>query len=218
MDKRFELLVFDWDGTLHDSISAIVSALQAACVDLDQPEPGDAHARYAIGLGLVDALRHSAPGLEEDRYPQMAERYKYHYLSNDHSLSLFDGAASMIEELHARGHVLAVATGKSRRGLDRVLAHSGIGHFFSATRCADECFSKPHPQMLHELMEELVIAPEKTLMIGDTTHDLQMAMNAGVDSLAVTYGAHPGGDLESLNPLQKLYSVAELSAWLKENA
>ena len=187
MDKRFELLVFDWDGTLHDSISTIVSALQAACRDLGQPEPADAHARHAIGLGLVDALRHSAPGLEEDQYPQMAERYKYHYLSNDHSLSLFDGVAEMIAELHAQGHVLTVATGKSRKGLDRVLAHSEIGHFFSATRCADECFSKPHPQMLHELMDEFNIVPERAIMIGDTTHDLQMAINAGVDSVAVTY-------------------------------
>lgn len=218
MSKRFELLVFDWDGTLHDSISAIVSALQAACRDLGVPEPASEHARQAIGLGLVDALRHSAPDLDESRYPEMAERYKHHYLSNDHALALFDGAAAMVEELHARGYVLAVATGKSRRGLDRVLAHSGIGRFFMASRCADECFSKPHPQMLHELMDQLFVEPERTLMIGDTTHDVQMAINAGVSSVAVTYGAHPPGQLASLNPLAQLDSVTDLMDWLRENA
>lgn len=218
MGKRFELLVFDWDGTLHDSVGAIVAALQAACSDLGVAIPESSHARQAIGLGLVDALRHSAPDLEEARYPEMAERYKYHYLSNDHTLCLFDGVSAMIEELHAQGYLLAVATGKSRRGLDRVLEHSGIGSFFSASRCADECFSKPHPQMLHELMEALIVDPGRTLMIGDTTHDIQMAINAGVDGVAVSYGAHPGAQLASLNPLALLHSASELSVWLRENA
>ena len=218
MAKRFELLIFDWDGTLHDSIGAIVSALQSACHDLGVSIPADAHARHAIGLGLVDALRHSAPDLEESRYPEMAERYRYHYLANDHSLSLFDGISAMIEGLHARGHLLAVATGKSRRGLDRVLEHSGIGKFFLSSRCADECFSKPHPQMILELMDELGVSPEKALMIGDTTHDIQMAINAGVERVAVTYGAHPIRQLETLRSLAHLHSVAELSCWLGENA
>ena len=218
MGNRFELLVFDWDGTLHDSIGAIVSALQAACSDLGVPVPDDAHARHAIGLGLVDALRHSAPDLEESRYPEMAERYKYHYLSNDQSLSLFAGVPEMIESLHAQGFILAVATGKSRRGLDRVFSNSGIGHFFLASRCADECFSKPHPQMLLELMDEFAIGSESTLMIGDTTHDVQMAMNAGVESVAVTYGAHPFAQLQTLPSLARLQSVVELSSWLRHNA
>ena len=218
MSKRFELLVFDWDGTLHDSIATIVAALRAACRDLGVPEPTDAHARHAIGLGLIDALRHSAPDLDEARYPEMAERYKHHYLSNDHHLSLFAGIATMIEDLHERGYVLAVATGKARHGLKRVLGFSGIERFFSASRCGDECFSKPHPQMLEELMDELLIEPEKTLMIGDTTHDVQMAINAGVNSVAVTYGAHPAEQLAELNTLARLHSVAELSDWLRNNA
>lgn len=218
MSKRFELLVFDWDGTLHDSVSSIVSALQAACRDLGVEEPSAAHARQAIGLGLVDALRHSAPRLEESRYPEMAERYRYHYLLSDHTLVLFDGVAAMLEELRAQGFILAVATGKSRHGLDRVFAQSGIGSYFSASRCADECFSKPHPQMLHELMDQFLVEPANTLMIGDTTHDVQMAINAGVNSIAVTYGAHTPGQLAMLSPLVQLASVADLRGWLRQNA
>lgn len=218
METRFELLVFDWDGTLHDSVGAIVTALQAACYDLGVPIPEDSHARQAIGLGLVDALRHSAPELDESRYPEMAERYKFHYLSSDQNLCLFKGISPMIKELHSRGHTLAIATGKSRHGLDRVLELSGIKSFFSASRCADECFSKPHPQMLHELMETLVVARENTLMIGDTTHDLQMAINAEVAGLAVSYGAHSSEQLATLNPQAICNSVAQLSEWLRANA
>lgn len=216
MGKRFELLVFDWDGTLHDSVAAIVTSLQQACLDLGQHMPSDLHARQVIGLGLVDALRHVAPGLDEARYPELADRYRFHYLASDLELKLFDGIRDLIEALHAQGCLLAVATGKSRRGLDRVLEHSGIGSFFGASRCADECFSKPHPQMLLELMDEFAIAPENVLMIGDTTHDMQMAINAGVNGMAVTYGAHSSSQLAALNPLWQVDSVADLSALLLE--
>ena len=218
MAKRFDLLVFDWDGTLLDSTGAIVQAVQASCRDLGLSEPSAEHASHVIGLGLVDALRHSAPNLSEDRFPEMVERYKHHYLSRDHELSLFEGAAELIVELHAAGFTLAVATGKSRRGLDRALQNSGLGRFFSATRCADECFSKPHPQMLEELMEELSTVSERTLMIGDTTHDLLMAINAGVSALAVEYGAHPSHQLAAMNPLASVRSVKELAEWLREFA
>lgn len=214
MGKRFELLVFDWDGTLHDSVAAIVTSLQQACLDLGQPMPSDLHARQVIGLGLVDALRHVAPGLDEARYPELADRYRFHYLASDLELKLFDGVRNLIEALHARGYLLAVATGKSRRGLNRVLEHSGIGPFFGASRCADECFSKPHPQMLLELMDEFAIDPENVLMIGDTTHDMQMAINAGVNGMAVTYGAHSSTQLAALNPLWQVDNVADLSALL----
>jgi len=218
MAKRFDLLVFDWDGTLLDSTGAIVRSVQASCRDLGIPEPTDAHASHVIGLGLVDALRHSAPDLPEDQFPQMIERYRYHYLSRDHELSLFDGVAELISKLHSAGFVLAVATGKSRRGLDRALQHSGLGKFFSATRCADECFSKPHPQMLEELMDELTVMPERTLMIGDTTHDLQMAINAGVAGLAVEYGAHSPLQLASMSPMASLRNINELSKWILKYA
>lgn len=218
MGKRFDLLVFDWDGTLHDSVGAIVSAMRAACRDLGLPEPSDLQARQVIGLGLADSLRRVVPDLDQRHYPEMAERYRLHYLASDGSLSLFDGVREMLESLSDQGFQLAVATGKSRRGLDRVFAASGIGDFFAASRCADECFSKPHPQMLHELMEEFLTSPERILMIGDTTHDLQMAINAGVDGLAVTYGAHSEAQLRALQSLAQLSSVAELSNWLLENA
>lgn len=218
MAKNFDLLVFDWDGTLLDSTGAIVDAVQAACRDLGQPEPSDEHARQVIGLGLAEALRHSVPDLRDDLFPQMVERYKYHYLSLDRELRLFDGVGELIAQLHASGFLLAVATGKSRRGLDRSAAQSGLSAYFSASRCADECFSKPHPQMLDELMAEFAVPPERTLMVGDTTHDLQMAINAGVAGLAVDYGAHSATALDALNPLARLRSTAELAHWLGANA
>jgi len=214
MAKRFDLLVFDWDGTLLDSTGAIVDAVRAACRDLGQPEPSAEHARQVIGLGLADALRHSVPGLSEDQFPQMVERYRHHYLSRDRELQLFAGAPELIAQLHASGFLLAVATGKSRQGLDRAMSHCGLGLYFSASRCADECFSKPHPQMLDELMAKFAVPPERTLMIGDTTHDLQMAINAGVAGVAVDYGAHSAQTLAALNPLARLHSIAELARWL----
>ncbi|MBE2259440.1 MAG: HAD-IA family hydrolase [Candidatus Accumulibacter sp.] len=218
MAARFELLVFDWDGTLLDSAAAIVAAINAACDDLGLPAPGDERARHVIGLGLRDALRHAVPDLPEERYPQMVERYRHHYLAHDHELQLFDGAAALIGELAGAGFLLAVATGKSRLGLDRALRISGLGEHFRASRCADECFSKPHPQMLEELMDELAVAPGRTLMIGDTTHDLQMARNAGVASLAAAYGAHPPAELDALAPLALVHQIEEMARWLRTHA
>lgn len=218
MGRRFDLLVFDWDGTLHDSVGAIVFSMRAACRDLGLPEPSELQVRRVIGLGLAEALRLTAPTLLPWRYPEMAERYRQHYLAGDGELCLFDGVGSLLEALRARGFTLAVATGKSRRGLNRAFDASGVGRFFSASRCADECFSKPHPQMLQELMDMFCVQPERTLMIGDTTHDLQMAANAGVDGLAVRYGAHSGEQLDAFRPLAQLDSVAELSDWLLANA
>lgn len=216
--KRFELIVFDWDGTLLDSAAAIVHAIQAASADLGLPVPTDARARHVIGLGLSDALHHAVPELPVEAYPQMVERYRHHYLSSDHELTLFEGTVELIAELHGKGHLLAVATGKSRKGLDRALGFSGLGQYFHATRCADECFSKPHPAMLHELMEELGVAAESCLMIGDTTHDLLMAKNAGVAGLAVSFGAHPVSQLQAEAPLACVHTPAELRAWLEANA
>jgi phosphoglycolate phosphatase len=218
MAKRFELLVFDWDGTLMDSAAAIVEAIQAACRDLDLPPPSDERARHVIGLGLADAMRHAVPDLAEEHYPQMVARYRHHYLSRDHELRLFDGIAELLAELAEAGFMLAVATGKSRVGLDRALQVSGLKSVFHDSRCADECFSKPHPQMLEELMAAFAVVPEKTLMVGDTTHDLMMANNAGIASLAVAYGAHPPEALDGCSPLARLQTVAELRAWLRTHA
>ena len=218
MGKNFDLLVFDWDGTLFDSTGAIVTSIQAACRDLGLPEPSDERASHVIGLGLADALQYSVPTLPEDQVPQMVERYRYHYLSRDHELDLFGGVAELIADLHGDGFFLGVATGKSRIGLNRAMKRCGLGAFFLATRCADECHSKPHPQMLEELLSEFAVSPERALMIGDTTHDLQMALNAGVQAVAVDYGAHAAEALDALNPLARLRSVEELAHWLNSYA
>ena len=215
---KYELVVFDWDGTLLDSAGAIVRAIQAACRDLDLPVPDNARASHVIGLGLADAMRHAVPDLAPENYQAMVDRYRFHYLSGDHALTLFEGVPAMLARLHAAGHILAVATGKSRLGLERALDHSGLRPFFSASRCADECHSKPHPQMLEELMAEFGVTSSATVMIGDTSHDLLMASNAGVDALAVTYGAHPHDHLLEHAPLACLHDVAELDAWLMSNA
>lgn len=215
---KYELVVFDWDGTLLDSAGAIVRAIQAACRDLDLQVPDDYRARHVIGLGLVDAMRHAVPDLPVERYQEMVDRYRHHYLSGDHQLMLFDGVPEMLERLKRDGHILAVATGKSRAGLERALDHSGLRPMFLASRCADECHSKPHPQMLDELMTEFGMGNAATLMIGDTSHDLLMASNAGVDGLAVTYGAHTHDHLLEHKPVACLHNVGELDQWLKDHA
>ena len=218
MPKHFELIVFDWDGTLMDSTGAIVRAIQGAARDIGLEQPSDERASHIIGLGLVDALRHAMPDLPMERYRELAERYKRHYVSCEHELALFAGIEALLDALTANGHALAVATGKSRAGLDRVLDRTGLRARFAASRCADECHSKPHPQMLEELMLEFGMTPERTLMIGDTTHDLNMAANAGVASVGVCYGAHPRHELESSAPLYCAETVVELSNWLAHNA
>jgi len=215
MGRRFDLIVFDWDGTLMDSTGAIVASIQAAATDLGIEPPSDERASHIIGLGLIDALRHALPELPAERYQDVALRYRQHYLSRDQDLLLFDGAADLITELAAAGYMLAVATGKTRKGLDRAFEVSGLGPHFHASRCADECHSKPHPQMLAELMAEFGVDPGATLMIGDTTHDLLMARNAGVAALGVAYGAHPREALEAESPLFCAANVAELAGWLR---
>ena len=215
---RYRLLVFDWDGTLADSAAIIVEAIQLACADLGLPIPTDAAARYVIGLGLHDALRHVTPTLAEEDYPALSARYRVHYLNRDPEIPLFAGTEMLLSSLNARGHVLAVATGKSRRGLDRALEQAGIGARFAATRCADEGFPKPNPDMLLYLMDRLGAAPEETLMIGDTTHDLMLAAIAGVDSVGVAYGAHPGPALAAQRNQAIVGSVEELALWLGAHA
>lgn len=215
--RQLDLIVFDWDGTLMDSTALIVMAIQAACRDLGVAEPDREQASYVIGLSLAGAMAAVAPALDPDSQARLAERYRYHYLARDHELMLFDGARSLLEDLRDQGYLLAVATGKARNGLNRVLSSSGLGELFDATRCADESFSKPHPAMLMELMDELAVVPARTIMIGDTTHDLLMAQNAGVASLAMSYGAHSIDDLHTGSPRAILHSVAELREWLAQN-
>jgi phosphoglycolate phosphatase len=211
---RYRLIAFDWDGTLADSAAIIVEAIQLACADLGLPVPTATAARYVIGLGLHDALRHVAPMLAEKDYPQLSARYRTHYLHRDPEIPLFAGAEAMLSALHARGHLLAVATGKSRRGLDRALEQAGVARHFVATRCGDEGFPKPNPDMLLSLMDRIGAAPGETLMIGDTTHDLLLAANAGVDAVGVAYGAHPRPALAAERNRAIVESVEELAQWL----
>jgi phosphoglycolate phosphatase len=212
--RNFDLVVFDWDGTLFDSTALITRCIQAACVDVGVPRPSDEQASYVIGMGLIEALQHAAPGLARERYPELGARYRHHYLARQHELTLFDGTLTMLEALKARGHLLAVATGKSRRGLDDALSSSALRGLFDATRTADETASKPDPRMLHELMNDLVVGPERTLMIGDTTHDLQLALNAGVASVGVSYGAHDHGAFDTFPTRHIAHSTADLHDWL----
>jgi len=218
MPGRFELLVFDWDGTLVDSAGHIVASLQAAFRDLDLPVPSAKAARHVIGLGLQDALAYLNPGLESSRYGDVADRYSAHFLNGHEDIELFPMVEEGIPALNRDGYLLAVATGKSRRGLDRALHSTMLGAYFHASRCADEGFPKPHPDMLETLIGMLGVRRERTLMIGDTTHDLQMAVNAGVPAVGLTYGAHPREELERLEPLACIASFAELLKWLKQDA
>lgn len=216
--KQFDFIVFDWDGTLMDSTATIVQCIQAAAKDLGLPIPDREAASYVIGLALPDAMQAVLPGLEPKYYPRMVERYRHHYLTRDHEPPLFDGARAMLDELSQQGYFLAVATGKSRVGLSRALHSAGLTSVFDATRCSDETFSKPHPAMLQELTRELGQDMQRTVMIGDTTHDLQMAQNAGAAAIAVEYGAHDAASLQAMNPMYSAGSLQELHQWLTDHA
>jgi phosphoglycolate phosphatase len=214
LPRRFDLIAFDWDGTLYDSTRLIVRCIQAAVVDVGGAKPSDNDAAWVIGLGLAEALARAAPDVPREKYAELGARYRYHYLKHQDDLVLFDGVLPMLDALRARGHKLAVATGKSRRGLDEALATVALRDRFDASRTADETFGKPHPRMLLELMEEMEVPAERTLMIGDTTHDLQLAVNAGTASVAVAYGAHDHEAFGAYAPLHVAHSTDELARWL----
>ena len=214
--KRYDAVIFDWDGTVMDSTHTIVAAIQGACADLGLPIPADHEASWVIGLSLESALYRCVPTLTAEEMPKFLERYRFHFLSRDPYLKLFDGMGALLTELRARQVTLGVATGKTRVGLDRVLGTLKLQALFHATRCADESFSKPHPAMLLEIMDELDLDPGRVLMVGDTSHDIQMATAAGVDSMAVTYGAHDIPTLKSASPTFMVSSVPEMQAWMGE--
>jgi phosphoglycolate phosphatase len=212
--RQFDLIVFDWDGTLFDSTALIARCIQAACADVGAPVPSERDASDVIGLGLIDALQRAAPTLPRERYRDLAERYRHHYFARQHELVLFPGTVELVHALRGRGHLLGVATGKSRRGLDEALAASGMQGLFDATRTADETESKPHPRMLLELMDELGVAADKTVMVGDTTHDLQLAANAGTAAVGVGYGAQAHESFEGFATRHVAHSLADLGDWL----
>jgi phosphoglycolate phosphatase len=210
MRERFDVVVFDWDGTVIDSTATIARSIMAAAADLGLPVPDFAQASHVIGLGLSDALARAVPTLPAHRADEFSARYRYHYFAAEDTLELFAGARAFLEALRDSGATLAVATGKNSRGLERALAATGLRSLFTATRCADQTHPKPHPAMLLELSEELEAPLGRMLMIGDTTHDLQMAASAGVAAIGVTYGAHPRDQLAAMRPLALAESVADL--------
>jgi phosphoglycolate phosphatase len=216
-DRKYPLIVFDWDGTLMDSTAGITVSIQEAAREMGLPVPAREAASHVIGLGLQDSLRSAVPSLPPEKYMDFVALYRKHFNAQQEAMDLFPGVREMLEELCSREFKLAVATGKSRRGLDLALQATGIGAYFSATRCADETTPKPHPAMLLELMRELRFEAAELLMIGDTSHDLGMANSAGVDAVAVTYGAHPGAALRALAPRACVSSVVELRQWLAAN-
>lgn len=220
--RRFDLIAFDWDGTLFDSTGLIVRCIQDAVRDVGGTVPTDEAASYVIGLGLMQALAHAAPDVPKEKYPALGEAYRKHYNLHQHDISLFANTLPMLQALRTRGHLLTVATGKSRRGLDDVLQRTvdGIvlGHLFEASRTADQTAGKPDPLMLHELMAEVGVSAERTLMIGDTTHDLALARNAGVARVGVSFGAHASVAFDEFAPLFVAHSTTELHSWLLANA
>ncbi|MEI7427384.1 MAG: HAD-IA family hydrolase [Betaproteobacteria bacterium] len=209
-ELRYEMIVWDWDGTIMNSTPTIVDCMQKACGDLDLQIPDDALASHVIGLGLNESLKIILPDLDPGDYPIVLERFRHYYLSQDHELILFHGIRELLEELKTKGHLLAVATGKPRHGLDRTLLNHRLENFFHDTKTADQTRAKPHPLMLLELIERWKTPAHKVLMIGDTSHDLKMAKNAGVDAIAVSYGAHPKNELILHEPLACVDNVSEL--------
>ena len=214
MARRFDLIVFDWDGTIVDSTAMIAVSIQKAAADLGLTVPTLEQASHVIGLGLHDALSRAVPELTAGRIEEFSVRYRHHWFACEHEVVLFDGIREMLVELSERGLPLAVATGKSRRGLARAFDQTGLGALFDASRCADETHPKPHPAMLLELAEELTVEPARIVMIGDTTHDLEMAAAAGAAGVGVTYGAHPRDQLAACGPAALVSDVVELRQWL----
>ena len=212
--RQFDLIAFDWDGTLYDSTAAISRAIQASVVDLGYTEPTTEQASYVIGLGLMQALAHAAPEVPPQRYDELGQRYRHHFSKALGDLNLFDGVLPMLQALKATGVKLAVATGKSRSGLNEVLQTMDLRGVFDDSRTADETAGKPNPKMLFELMTSLGVAPERVLMVGDTSHDLGMANNAGCASLGVSFGAHDQASLDACKPLAVVHSIDEMQQWL----
>jgi phosphoglycolate phosphatase len=216
--EKYKLLVFDWDGTLIDSIEQIVSSLQIASHSVCGETVTEDSARGVIGLGLTEAIEKLHPELDATSVEQVAAAYKQHYLyENPIQAQLFDGVTDMLDELISIGYQLAIATGKSRIGLDRALQEHSMQSYFVTTKCAGENLSKPHPEMLLNILHELDASPEQTLMIGDSEHDLMMANNAQVDSVAVSHGVQEADVLMAHRPLVCLDKITDLSRFLSHN-
>ena len=208
---RWDLFVFDWDGTIMDTIGIISLGVRETARAFGLPVPSDELVRSSIGLGMLDTMRRVLPDLPPERWKEFAEAYHVRYLSREPDVVLFDGMERLLRGMHASGLRLAVATGKGRRGLARVFARTGLGEVFEAARTADDCPSKPSPAMLLELSEETGVDPSRMVMVGDSVHDLMMAANAGAAAVGVTYGAGRRGDLEAAAPLALVDDVPALA-------
>ncbi|EIJ43081.1 haloacid dehalogenase superfamily enzyme, subfamily IA [Beggiatoa alba B18LD] len=214
--KTLTLLVFDWDGTLVDSQARIIASFQAAIHDIGLDPIDDSAIRNIIGLSLERAIYQLIPQLSAEQYQQFKDHYRHYYFAEDTlPAPLFTGVTQTLQTLYDAGYWLAVATGKARRGLNIALEEYQLNRFFHTTRCADETYSKPHPQMLLEIMDELGVMPNETVMIGDTEYDLQMAHNAKTSAIAVSYGVHEKARLLACHPLHCLDSLTELPPFLK---
>ncbi|WP_350431160.1 HAD-IIIA family hydrolase [Shewanella sp. H8] len=211
-DKAFELVIFDWDGTLMDSVGHIVSCMQDVARELSLPIPSEQQVRDIIGLSLPQIM----PILfaEYQNHQQIISCYRRHHIANEQPTPLFEGVESLIRNLHAAGYQLAVATGKGREGLDKVLELTGLGQYFHATRCADDAESKPHPEMLYSLLTHFDITADRAIMIGDSVHDLTMANNAGMAGIGVSYGAHSESRLRTLKPRAIVDQPLEIRQYL----
>jgi phosphoglycolate phosphatase len=212
---RYQLMIFDWDGTLLDSIATIIACTQATLEELGQPRVEDEVIRGAIGLGLRETVNRFSPGCDDELYGRIVEVYRRLWFEDFiYHPELFPGSREVLEHLHQEGYLLAVATAKSRRGLDQDLEATGLGSFFDATRTVDEARSKPHPQMILDTLEELGVAASRTLMVGDTSHDMLMARNAGTDGAAVLTGSHGRSELAEASPRVYFNDLIELPPWL----
>ena len=216
MNRQFDLIVFDWDGTLMDSEAKIVRCMQAAAMDVGVSDPGAAAIRDIIGLGLNEAMQVLFPEQTPVRRDDLVERYRRHFLELDNTgMPLFPGVTQGLTQLTQQGYLLAIATGKARRGLDRVLHETGVRHLFVSSRCADEAYSKPHPQMLEDILDQTGVDAGRALMVGDTVYDMEMARSAKVAGLAVSYGVHARERLLDCGALACLDSFPEVCAWVK---
>ncbi|HSS77227.1 MAG TPA: HAD-IA family hydrolase [Thermoanaerobaculia bacterium] len=214
---QFRLLVFDWDGTLMDSIGAIVACTQTTIHELELGALPEATIRGTIGLGLRETIEILSPGCGDELFGRILDCYRKHWVSTYRDAPyLFSGVPEMLRELAASGYLLAVATGKSRRGLDYALEQTGLSDLFHSTRTVDEAFSKPHPQMLLEILAELGVRPADAVMIGDTTYDLEMARSARTHAVGVCSGGHGRDELLRLEPIACLDQVVDLVPWLAE--
>lgn len=214
---RWEVLVFDWDGTLVDSEAHIVSCIAEASSVVGLPELSYDRMKSIIGLGMREALEALYPGIADEQIEALRQHYSERFrASSESAMKLFDGVEDVLESLKSQGFRLAVATGKSRRGLEVAKRQTGLGRFFDIECCADETSSKPDPRMLHKIAGHYDVSPGRMLMVGDTTFDLEMASRAGSDSVAVSYGVHAVSELSAWNPKTIIDEMSELPAWLRQ--